>query len=78
MKQITEKTDMTDPQRKLTGLEYDLTKAGFFAHYLAYTLSDDLKDMGMDETATDVRQAAIYIEKLVGIIQSEVKIVGEV
>lgn len=61
---------MTNPARKLTGLEYDLTRMSFFAHYLAYTLSDDLKEVGMEQTADDVRQAAIYIEKLIGMVQS--------
>ena len=47
---------MTDAERK----EY-LN----FAYHMAYQLTPDLKDMQMNETAADVRDAATMIERLV-------------
>lgn len=36
-----------------------------FAQYIAYTLCPDVKAAGYEETAKDIRKAAVLIEKLV-------------
>jgi hypothetical protein len=56
---------------RLTGIEYELTRIGFFAHYLESHLAEDLKAYDMEHTANDVREAAAYLKKLIGMVQSQ-------